>query len=256
MSQAVKTETSLNRAEPVLSVNGLRKEFRGRTVLHDFSLDVHPGETICIIGPSGSGKSTMLRCLNGLETPSGGEVRVESVIVPRTGRELDRLRTRVGMVFQQFNLFPHMSVRSNVMFGLTHSKCLKKDEASRIAMERLDDVGLAHLADKSPQSLSGGERQRVAIARALAMEPAVILFDEPTSSLDPELVKSVLGLMRELSRNDVTMLVVTHEMGFARGVADRVLFMDQGAVVECGPPAEIFDNPQSERLKKFLSQVL
>ena len=242
--------------ERVLEIRGLTKVFNGRTVLQDFDLDVHAGETVCVIGPSGSGKSTMLRCINRLEVADGGSILVEGRRMPKDGKDLDRLRSRLGMVFQQFNLFPHMSVVKNVMSGLVHAKGMSRAEAHEIAMAKLELVGLSRRAKNRPLQLSGGERQRVAIARALAMDPAIILFDEPTSSLDPELVRSVLDLMRDLASRDITMLVVTHEMGFARQAADKVVFMADGRLVEQGPPTELFDNPRSERLRSFLSEVL
>jgi ABC-type polar amino acid transport system ATPase subunit len=239
-----------------ISVCGVTKSFGPVTVLHGVSLEVQPGETVCIIGASGSGKSTLLRCMNGLEQPSEGTISTCGVEVTDTRSDIDRLRASVGMVFQQFNLFPHMSVLRNVTLGLRRVKRLSKDEAQRIARERLQQVGLAGKADARPGQLSGGQQQRVAIARALAMNPEVMLFDEPTSALDPELVKGVLEIMKELCHGGMTVVAVTHEMGFAREVADRIVFIDDGRIVEQGTPEELFDNPQTPRLQEFLAQVL
>ncbi len=223
-------------------------------VLRGVSLDVPAASTACVIGPSGSGKSTLLRVVNRLLEPATGDVLLDGRSV--LADDPDRLRQRVGMVFQHFNLFPHKTVRANISLGLTRLRGLSKDEAADRALDYLDRVGLAHKADVRPGNLSGGQQQRVAIARALAMEPQVMLFDEATSALDPELVKGVLSTMAELASGGMTMLVVTHEMGFARSVADQVLFMDQGSVVESGQPDQVFDAPESDRLQQFLSQVL
>lgn len=223
-------------------------------VLRDVSLEVPPGTTTCIIGPSGSGKSTLLRGVNRLHEPKSGDVLLSggSVLTQRP----DAVRKRIGLVFQHFNLFPDHTALDNVALALRNVKGLSKSESRRIAHERLDDVGLAERADHRPRDLSGGQQQRVAIARALAMEPEVMLFDEATSALDPELVKGVLNLMAGLAQRGMTMLVVTHEMGFARKVADQVVFMDEGRVVEAGKPSDIFDRPESPRLQRFLSEVL
>jgi polar amino acid transport system ATP-binding protein len=223
-------------------------------VLREVSLTVAPGTTTCIIGPSGSGKSTLLRGVNRLHEPKSGDVRLagESVLTQKP----DSVRKRIGLVFQHFNLFPDHTAEQNVALALRNVKGLSKAESLRIARERLDEVGLAERADHRPRDLSGGQQQRVAIARALAMEPEVMLFDEATSALDPELVKGVLNLMAGLAQRGMTMLVVTHEMGFARKVADQVVFMDEGRVVESGKPADLFDRPQSPRLQRFLSEVL
>lgn len=223
-------------------------------VLRDVSLTVAPGTTTCIIGPSGSGKSTLLRGVNRLHEPKSGDVRLagESVLTQKP----DAVRKRIGLVFQHFNLFPDHTAEQNVALALRNVKGLSKAESVRIARERLDEVGLAERADHRPRDLSGGQQQRVAIARALAMEPEVMLFDEATSALDPELVKGVLNLMAGLAQRGMTMLVVTHEMGFARKVADQVVFMDEGRVVESGKPGDLFDRPQSPRLQRFLSEVL
>ncbi len=223
-------------------------------VLSSVSLTVAPGTTTCIIGPSGSGKSTLLRGVNRLHEPKSGDVRLagESVL----GQKPDSVRKRIGLVFQHFNLFPDHTAEQNVALALRNVKGLSKAESLRIARERLAEVGLAERADHRPRDLSGGQQQRVAIARALAMEPEVMLFDEATSALDPELVKGVLNLMAGLAQRGMTMLVVTHEMGFARKVADQVVFMDEGRVVEAGAPGDLFDRPRSPRLQRFLSEVL
>jgi polar amino acid transport system ATP-binding protein len=237
-----------------LEIRGLTKDFGATRVLHGIDLVVPAGTTTCIIGPSGSGKSTVLRCINRLEEPSGGEVLLDGTDVLH-GSE-DALRRRVGMVFQHFNLFPHRTVLDNIVLPLRRVRRVSAAEARRVALERLAEVGLAEKADVRPASLSGGQKQRVAIARALALGPEVMLFDEATSALDPELVKGVLALMKGLAGAGMTMVVVTHEMGFAREAADQVVFMDRGVVVEAGPPAQLFDHPRTDRLKTFLDQVL
>jgi ABC-type polar amino acid transport system ATPase subunit len=211
---------------------------------------------VCVIGPSGSGKSTMLRCINRLEEPTSGRVEIDGVDITGKKVDIDNVRTRVGMVFQSFNLFPHMSALKNVSVALRKVKGLSKAKADEIGRARLADVGLAHKADARPVQLSGGQQQRVAIARALAMDPEVMLFDEVTSALDPELVKGVLDVMTQLASGGMTMVVVTHEMGFAREVADRVVFMDGGVVVEEGAPRSLFEQPRTERLRTFLGEVL
>ncbi|MCJ8026684.1 amino acid ABC transporter ATP-binding protein [Shinella yambaruensis] len=223
-------------------------------VLKGVDLSVKPGSVTCVIGPSGSGKSTLLRCLNRLVEPKSGDILLDGDSI--LAMKPERLRRRVGMVFQHFNLFPDHTALENVMLSLTKIKGLPKAEAERIAKARLADVGLAGRQHHRPGGLSGGQQQRVAIARALAMEPEVILFDEVTSALDPELVKGVLNLMADLGKRGMTMVVVTHEMGFARRVADQVVFMDEGRVVEAGTPEAIFDNPESPRLRRFLAEVL
>ncbi|MFI7674661.1 amino acid ABC transporter ATP-binding protein [Actinophytocola sp. NPDC049390] len=223
-------------------------------VLRGVSLSVAAGETACVIGPSGSGKSTLLRVTNRLQEPDSGDILLDGTSVVRTNP--DKLRQRVGMVFQHFNLFPHRTVLDNIVLPLRDVRRLSREAAASIARERLTEVGLAEKAPFRPAALSGGQQQRVAIARALAMDPEVMLFDEATSALDPELVKGVLDLMAGLAGRGLTLLVVTHEMGFARRVADKVVFMDHGAIVEEGTPEAIFDDPQSPRLKQFLSQVL
>ena len=223
-------------------------------VLRGVDLLVERGTTTCVIGPSGSGKSTLLRCVNRLEEPASGDVLLDGQSV--IDADPDRLRQRIGMVFQHFNLFPHRTVLDNVTLPLRHVKGLSRTDAEEIARARLAEVGLAHKAPYRPAALSGGQQQRVAIARALAMDPEVMLFDEATSALDPELVKGVLELMARLAGDGMTMIVVTHEMGFARKVADTVAFMDRGRIVESGPPQRVFDAPESPRLATFLSRVL
>ncbi|WP_329781133.1 amino acid ABC transporter ATP-binding protein [Parolsenella catena] len=242
--------------EVVVSIRGLHKTYDGETViLKGIDLDVHRGEVVVVLGPSGSGKSTMLRCVNLLETPTSGQIVFEGQDITAKGVDINAVRQKLGMVFQQFNLFPHLSVKKNVM--IAQEKVLKRspEEAERVAVEELTKVGLAERIDFMPSQLSGGQQQRVAIARALAMNPHVMLFDEATSALDPELVRDVLGVMRDLAREGMTMIVVTHEMGFARDVADRVVFMDGGVIVEQGTPEEVFDHPKSERTKEFLGNI-
>ena len=240
---------------PVVQIRGLHKSYGDNEVLRGIDLDVRRGEVVVVLGPSGSGKSTMLRCVNLLETPTSGSIVVEAVDITKRGVDINKVRSTLGMVFQQFNLFPHLSAKRNVM--IAQQKVLKRsrEEAERIAIEELSKVGLADRVDFMPSQLSGGQQQRVAIARALAMNPHVMLFDEATSALDPELVRDVLGVMRELAREGMTMIVVTHEMQFARDVADRVVFMDGGVIVEEGAPGEVFDHPKSERTKDFLGHI-
>jgi polar amino acid transport system ATP-binding protein len=237
-----------------LSVRDITKSFGPLKVLHGVSFDVAQGEVVCIIGPSGSGKSTALRCINRLEQPTGGDILLDGESTSTMSPDV--LRQRVGMVFQQFNLFPHRTVLDNMTLPLRRVKKLSRDVAGDWAMAGLAQVGLTDKATYRPVQLSGGQQQRVAIARALAMRPEAMLFDEATSALDPELVKGVLSLMADLAHRGMTMAVVTHEMGFARRAAHRVVFMDRGQVVEEGPPAQIFDDPQSSRLKAFLAEVL
>ncbi len=242
--------------EVIVSIRDLHKTYDDETVvLRGINLDVHKGEVVVVLGPSGSGKSTMLRCVNLLETPTNGHILVEGTDITAKGTDINAVRTKLGMVFQQFNLFPHLSVRKNVM--IAQQKVLKrsKEEAEKVALAELDKVGLAERVDYMPSQLSGGQQQRVAIARALAMNPHVMLFDEATSALDPELVRDVLGVMRDLAREGMTMIVVTHEMGFAREVADRVVFMDGGVIVEEGTPEQVFDHPRSERTAEFLGNI-
>ncbi len=241
---------------PMLEINRLEKRFGETRVLTSIDLSVAPGELVFVIGPSGSGKSTMLRCCNRLEEPSSGTILLDGEhVTDCRGAALDRMRLKIGMVFQGFHLYPHKSVLGNVMLAQIRALKRPKAEAKARAMEMLEHVGLAHKADAMPAELSGGQQQRVAIARALALDPKVMLFDEPTAALDPELVGSVLKVMRRLRDEGMTMLVVSHEMGFAREAADRVVFMDGGVVVEAGPPEAIFGNPQSDRLKSFLARV-
>ncbi|ANY68137.1 peptide ABC transporter ATP-binding protein [Paenibacillus sp. BIHB 4019] len=240
----------------MIIVEGLQKKFGDNEVLRDISTTITEKEVVCIIGPSGSGKSTFLRCLNLLEEVTSGVVTIGDVTVTAPKTNIDKLRQNVGMVFQQFNLFPHLTVLENIMLAPKHIKKASKAENEKQALALLDKVGLAAKKDEYPARLSGGQQQRVAIARALAMNPRVMLFDEPTSALDPEMVGEVLQVMKDLAHEGITMVVVTHEMGFAREVADRVIFMDGGYIVEQGPPAAIFDTPQHERTQAFLSKVL
>jgi glutamate transport system ATP-binding protein len=234
----------------------VNKRFGTLHVLRDVDLTVHRGEVVCVIGPSGSGKSTLCRTINRLETIDSGQIRVDGRPLPAEGKELAKLRADVGMVFQSFNLFAHRSVLDNVTLGPIKVRGLAPDAARSRALELLTRVGVADQANKLPAQLSGGQQQRVAIARALAMEPKLMLFDEPTSALDPELVGDVLDAMRQLARDGMTMIVVTHEMGFAREVADQVVFMDDGVVVETGSPADVLGSPRHERTRAFLSKVL
>ena len=245
----------VNYDEPVVRIEGLKKAFDDNVVLRNVNLEVYRGEVVVILGPSGSGKSTMLRCINLLETPTDGRIFFEDTEI--TGKEVDinKVRAQLGMVFQSFNLFPHLTAKGNVMLAQRKVLGRSKEEAERIAVEELTKVGLGERIDYKPAELSGGQQQRVAIARALAMRPHVMLFDEATSALDPELVRDVLGVMKELARGGMTMIVVTHEMGFARDVADRVIFMDDGVIVEEGTPEEVFDHPKSDRTKDFLGHI-
>ena len=246
---------SLPNDDIMVSIQHLSKRFGETEVLRDVNVDVKRGEVVVVLGPSGSGKSTMLRCINLLEKPTGGHIYIEGQEITGPNTNVDKLREHVGMVFQQFNLFPHLSAKKNVM--LAQRKVLKRsaEEAERIALEQLARVGLADRADFLPDQLSGGQQQRVAIARALAMDPHVMLFDEATSALDPELVRGVLDVMRSLAEAGMTMVVVTHEMGFAREVADRVIFMEGGVIVEEGTPTEVFDHPKNDRTKDFLGHI-
>ena len=241
--------------EVVVSIRGLKKSFGDLHVLKGVDLDVHRGEVVVVLGPSGSGKSTMLRCINRLEEPTSGQIFFEDTEITSKDTDINAVRAKLGMVFQSFNLFPHLTAKKNVM--LAQQKVLKrsKEEAEKVAIEQLTKVGLAERVDYKPSQLSGGQQQRVAIARALAMDPHVMLFDEATSALDPELVRDVLGVMKEMAKNGMTMIVVTHEMGFARDVADRGVFMDGGVIVEQGTPEDVFDHPQSERTKDFLGHI-
>ncbi len=240
----------------MISVEHLTKNFEGLEVLKDISVQIHKGDVMCIIGPSGSGKSTFLRCLNLLEKPSSGRIVFAGDDLTDKRVDLNLHRQKMGMVFQQFNLFPHMSVLRNLTCAPMMLRNVPEAQAKAKAMELLERVGLADRADAYPRQLSGGQKQRVAIVRALCMEPDVMLFDEPTSALDPEMVGEVLDVMKELAKASMTMVVVTHEMGFAREVSNRVLFLDEGRIVEQGTPQEIFDHPQSERMQSFLKKVL
>ena len=240
----------------MISVNNLRKSFHGLEVLKGISTEIKRGDVVCVIGPSGSGKSTFLRCLNMLEKPDSGEIIFNGEDLTRPRTNLNLHRQKMGMVFQQFNLFPHMTVLENLTCAPVMLKKLTQAQAEEKAMELLGRVGLADRANEYPNKLSGGQKQRVAIVRALCMDPEVMLFDEPTSALDPEMVGEVLDVMKDLAQKGMTMIVVTHEMGFAREVSNRVLFMDEGIIMEDNAPQELFSNPQCERLKSFLSKVL
>ena len=240
---------------PIITMTNVRKRFGVFEALRGIDLEVAEGEVVCIIGPSGSGKSTLIRCINQLETHDAGRITVEGIEV-KPGKALQAVRREVGMVFQSFNLFPHLTVLRNVMLAPMRVRGLGAAEAEARAQELLRRVGISEQAEKYPAQLSGGQQQRVAIARALAMEPKVLLFDEPTSALDPEMVGEVLDVMRSLARTGVTMVIVTHEMGFARQVGDRVLFMDGGMIVEMGTPQTLFDTPREERTRTFLKAIL
>lgn len=240
----------------IISVKNLKKSYGTNEVLKSIDLEVEQGEVICIIGPSGSGKSTFLRCLNGLEKVNGGSVVVGDLDIAEKKINIDHVRENIGMVFQQFNLFPHLTVAENITLAPVELERANKTEARELALNLLKTVGLEEKIDDYPSSLSGGQQQRVAIARALAMNPDVMLFDEPTSSLDPEMVGEVLAVMKQLVNDGMTMVIVTHEMGFAREAADRVIFMDEGVIVEEDSPDKIFDTPQEERTKDFLNKIL
>ena len=239
-----------------VKVENLKKNFGSLEVLKDINMEVKEGEVVCLIGPSGSGKSTFLRCLNKLEEPTAGVIIVDDYDLMAKTSDINKIRENIGMVFQQFNLFPHLSVLQNIMLAPVDRKRMTKEQAEEKAKKLLDRVGLLEKADVYPARLSGGQQQRVAIARALAMEPDIMLFDEPTSALDPEMVGEVLEVMKQLAAEGMTMVVVTHEMGVAREVADRVVFMDGGYIVEEGTPEEVFGNPQNKRTQDFLNKVL
>jgi polar amino acid transport system ATP-binding protein len=243
-------------APPILEIRGLRKSFHHVEVLRGIDLSVAPQELVFIIGPSGSGKSTLLRCCNRLEEPTGGSIRVDGVDIMARSTDINAMRRRIGMVFQSFNLYPHMTALGNVALALVKVLRRPRKEAERVALAALDRVGLSEKARAYPAELSGGQQQRVAIARALALEPKLMLFDEPTSALDPEMVNEVLDVMTGLARQGMTMICVTHEIGFARGVANRVLFMDGGEIVETAEATAFFDAPKSERAKAFLAKIL
>ncbi|MBN8867967.1 MAG: amino acid ABC transporter ATP-binding protein [Solirubrobacterales bacterium] len=258
MSDTTVETPEIARGEVILKIDQLCKSYGKLDVLRGIDLEIKKGEVICVLGPSGSGKSTMLRCLNLLETPTKGtiELKGDAVFDGSKPKNLDDLRRETGMVFQSFNLFPNMSAKQNVSIAQIRVRGRKKAEADQRAVEELTKVGLAEKVDEYPDRLSGGQQQRVAIARALAMDPEIMLFDEVTSALDPELVKGVLDVMRGLADSGMTMICVTHEIGFAREVADRVIFMDGGYIVEQGPPKDVLDNPKEERTQRFLGLVL
>ena len=239
-----------------LKVEHLKKNFGDLEVLKDLSVEVQEGEVVCIIGPSGSGKSTFLRCMNALEEITGGKVIIDDFDLTDPKQDINKVRENIGMVFQQFNLFPHLTVLENITLAPKELKKESNESSQKRALELLETVGLSEKANDYPKSLSGGQKQRVAIARALAMDPDIMLFDEPTSALDPEMVGDVLEVMQKLADQGMTMLVVTHEMGFAKEVADRVIFMDGGYIIEEGKPEDVFNNPQNERTKNFLEKVL
>lgn len=239
-----------------LKVTGLKKNFGANEVLKGIDIEVKEGEVVCVIGPSGSGKSTFLRCMNNLEEITAGEVIVDDFNITNKKVDINKVRENIGMVFQHFNLFPHLSVLENITLAPVELKKMDKEEAKSNALRLLEQVGLKEKAEEFPSQLSGGQKQRVAIARALAMDPDIMLFDEPTSALDPEMVGEVLGVMKELAKGGMTMMIVTHEMGFAREVGDRVIFMDGGYIVEEGKPVDIFDHPTNRRTISFLDKVL
>ncbi|WP_315524043.1 amino acid ABC transporter ATP-binding protein [Pseudoramibacter alactolyticus] len=239
-----------------IEIKNLKKHFDDLEVLKNIDMTVEEGEVVCVIGPSGSGKSTMLRCINALEDATGGTIVVDEQEITNPQVDINKARRNIGMVFQQFNLFPFMTVKKNVTFAPVSLKLMNQEEADKTAEKLLERVGMLDKADAYPKQLSGGQQQRVAIARALAMNPDVMLFDEPTSALDPEMVGEVLNVMKKLAQEGMTMVVVTHEMGFAREVADRVIFIDGGVIVEEGKPEDVFGNPQNERIQNFLNMVL
>ena len=239
----------------MIDIKDLRKSFEDHEVLKGINLHINPKEVVVIIGPSGSGKSTLLRCMNMLEEPTSGKVVVDGIELNGEAN-INKAREEIGMVFQRFNLFPHMTVLQNITLAPMKVRKISKEEAEKTAMELLNQVGLADKAGAYPPQLSGGQQQRVAIARALAMKPKVMLFDEPTSALDPGMVKEVLDVMKSLADKGMTMAIVTHEMGFAREVGDRLLFVDEGQIIEQGPPKEVFDNPKEERTRLFFSKIL
>ena len=243
-------------SEDIIVVENVDKWFGDFQALDNISMSVKEHEIVVVLGPSGSGKSTFIRCLNRLDEHDAGKIVIDGIEMNDDVRNLNAIRSEVGMVFQQFNLFPHLSVRSNITLGPQKVRHMPKLQAEQLAMQLLDRVGIPEQADKYPAQLSGGQQQRVAIARALAMQPKIMLFDEPTSALDPEMINEVLSVMRELAESGMTMIVVTHEMGFAREVADRLVFFDEGTIVEEGTPQHFFENPREERTKLFLSQIL
>ena len=240
----------------LVELERVTKRFDTNVVLDEINLSISRGEAVVVAGPSGSGKSTMLRCINGLESIDGGDVRFEGRSVAKAGKKIYGLRAEMGMVFQQFNLFPHKTVMQNLMLGPTEVKGVSRDDAKERALKLLERVGIPEKAESFPADLSGGQQQRVAIARALAMEPKLMLFDEPTSALDPEMIREVLDVMRDLARDGMTMVVVTHEMGFAREVCDRIVFIDDGKIVEEGPPDDFFTKTKSARAKEFVDKII
>jgi ABC-type polar amino acid transport system ATPase subunit len=242
--------------EDDIEIKNVFKRFGNFEALKDVSLSVKPGERVVICGPSGSGKSTLIRCINGLERHEAGTIVVDGITLEHKGSALQKIRSRVGMVFQQFNLFPHLTVLDNITLGPIRSKNVPRDQANALAMTYLERVKIPEQAHKYPRQLSGGQQQRVAIARSLCMEPKILLFDEPTSALDPEMISEVLDVMIGLAESGMTMICVTHEMGFARRVADKMVFMDQGKIVEMAPPSKFFDSPNTVRCKSFLQQIL
>ncbi|HET6627693.1 MAG TPA: amino acid ABC transporter ATP-binding protein [Nocardioidaceae bacterium] len=250
------TEPQLRKDAPAIDVNELHKYFGDNEVLKGIDFHVDNGEVVCVVGPSGSGKSTLLRCVNLLEAPTSGTIFVEGVEITDPDINVDKVRSKIGMVFQQFNLFPHLSVMRNLTISQQRVKKRGKAEAVQVARKNLEKVGLAGKEDAYPAHLSGGQQQRVAIARALSMDPDMMLFDEPTSALDPELVGDVLAVMKDLAHEGMTMMVVTHEMGFAREVGDKLVFMDGGVILEEGVPSDVLADPQHERTRSFLSKVL
>ena len=243
-------------SEVIIELNKVNKWYGDFHVLKDIDLTIHKGERIVVCGPSGSGKSTLIRCINALEEHQEGDIIVDGITLGKNLKDLDHIRTEVGMVFQNFNLFPHMSILENLILGPTWVRKMPREDAIETAMKYLERVKIPEQADKYPGQLSGGQQQRVAIARSLCMSPKIMLFDEPTSALDPEMIKEVLDVMIELADTGMTMIVVTHEMGFAKTIADRVIFMDEGDIVEENEPYEFFNNPQHERTRQFLSQIL
>ncbi|RSK26795.1 amino acid ABC transporter ATP-binding protein [Bacillus sp. HMF5848] len=251
-----KLTTPLAEREDIITVKSLNKWFGSLHVLKDVNISIKQGEVVCILGPSGSGKSTFIRTINALEEFQEGSIVVDSIKVSNDIKDIEEIRKETGMVFQQFNLFPHMTILKNITLSPIWVRKWKREKAESIALELLERVGIPEQAHKYPGQLSGGQQQRVAIARALAMQPKIMLFDEPTSALDPEMVKEVLDVMKTLAESGMTMLVVTHEMGFARQVADRIVLFDNGEIIETGTPEELFDNPKHERTKLFLSQIL
>ena len=250
------TEPQIDRSAPAIDVKDLHKYFGDNEVLKGIDFHVDNGQVVCVIGPSGSGKSTLLRCINLLETPTSGKIFVEGVEITDPDVNVDKVRSRIGMVFQSFNLFPHLSVLRNLTIAQQRVKGRSRDEAAAVARRNLEKVGLSEKVDAYPAHLSGGQQQRVAIARALSMDPDMMLFDEPTSALDPELVGDVLAVMKDLASEGMTMMVVTHEMGFAREVGNNLVFMDGGVIVEEGPPADVLGDPKHQRTQSFLSKVL